>query len=111
MEYLVIGIVTAINLIIIIMKIKKSRYQDATLDVSLFLFVLFIFSGTYSGMVVGVVASMVVSIYLYSHPPSIFLSQSSNNNGAILLKRTIAAAKNLDVDGPMSSKYDEYGKL
>jgi hypothetical protein len=107
MEFILIGLVTAVNLIIIKIKLGKKRYEDASLDFLIFVSVIFIFSGTYSGLVVGMVASMVVSIYLYANPPTFFRNLTKTSEA----RRTWEALKNLDVDGPSSPKYDRYDKL
>jgi len=85
MEFLVIGIVSALNLIIIIQKFKRKRFEDGVFDVLLFIAVVTIFSGSYAGMVVSMVASLIISIYLWSSPPEFF----SGKNGFLkkFLKR------------------------
>lgn len=72
MEFLLIGIVSALNLIIIIHKFKKSRVEDGIFDIVLFGLLVVLFSGSYSGMVVGMVASICVSAYLWFCPPTFF---------------------------------------
>ena len=74
MEFVIIGIVTAINMIVIISKVKRKRYEDAVFDVTLLVIVATLFSGSYGGMVVAMIASMTISIYLYSYPPMFFRS-------------------------------------
>ena len=70
MEVLLIGIVTAINIIIVKMKFERRRWEDATLDLTLLVIITLVFGGSYAGLVVGTVASMVISIYLYASPPT-----------------------------------------
>ena len=74
MEFIIIGIVTAINMIVIISKVKHNRYEDAFFDFTLLLAVVILFSGSYGGMVVAMIASMIISIYLYAYPPQFFRS-------------------------------------
>lgn len=69
MEFLILGIVSALNFIFILHKFQKKRFEDATLDSLLFVGVVVLFNGTYAGMVVGMIASLLVSIYLYFNPP------------------------------------------
>lgn len=69
MEFVLIGIVSAFNLIIIKVKLEKKRYEDAVFDLSLMTLLAFLFSGSYGGMVVAMVASLAVSIYLLVSPP------------------------------------------
>lgn len=69
MEFILIGIVSAFNLIIIKVKLEKKRYEDAVFDLSLMALLAFLFSGSYGGMVVAMVASLAISIYLLISPP------------------------------------------
>lgn len=69
MEFILIGIVSAFNLIIIKVKLEKKRYEDAVFDLSLMAVLAFLFSGSYGGMVVAMVASLAISIYLLISPP------------------------------------------
>lgn len=69
MEFILIGIVSAFNLIIIKVKLEKKRYEDAVFDLSLMALLAFLFSGSYGGMVVAMVASLAISIYLLVSPP------------------------------------------
>ena len=72
MGFVIIGIVTAVNMLIIISKIKRKRYEDAIFDVLFLITVAILFSGSYGGMVVAMIASMIISIYLYAYPPVFF---------------------------------------
>ena len=69
MEFLVIGIVTALNLIFIKMKFEKRRYEDGIFDLALLALLTVVFGGSYGGLVVGTVTSLVISIYFYASPP------------------------------------------
>lgn len=71
MELLVIGIVVALNIIFILFKYEKQRYSDALLDTFLLVLVTVTFMGSYAGLVVATVASMLISIYLYVKPPKL----------------------------------------
>jgi hypothetical protein len=77
MEFLIIGVVTAINIIFIKFKVDKKRYQDALFDAALLILVTLVFSGSYGGMVVAMIASMIISIYLYANPPN-FLPRTAS---------------------------------
>ena len=68
MEVLAIGLITAFNFIIVIWKFKKDRINEAVLDLGIMSAIIYAFQGTHSGMVVGMVASLVVSIYLLMNP-------------------------------------------
>ena len=70
MEFILIGVVSAFNLLFILMKLKRKRYEDAFFDTVLMFFIVYIFSGSYGGMVVAMVASLFVSISLFISPPT-----------------------------------------
>ena len=70
MEALVIGIATAFNFIVIMFKFKRGRLEDATFDTLIFIAISYMFAGTISGMSVGMVASAVVSIWMWFDPPN-----------------------------------------
>ena len=63
-----LGIAVAFNFIILIHKYRKSRYFDATLDLCILAAICFVFKGTFSALVTGTVASMLVSFYLLFKP-------------------------------------------
>lgn len=71
MEYLLIGITVFFNIAIIKWKLNKERYFDAVIDISLLALVMFVFSGSYGALVVGTVASALVSILLLISPPKL----------------------------------------
>jgi predicted PurR-regulated permease PerM len=70
MEYLIIGIVSAFNMLVIKFKLDRKRYEDAMFDTALMFLLSYLFSGSYGGMVVAMVASLVISIYLFISPPT-----------------------------------------
>lgn len=70
MGLLLVGIAVAFNIIIIMIKFKKCRYEDAVLDSILLTIVAIVFGGSYSGLVVGTISSAIISIYLLISPPS-----------------------------------------
>ena len=69
MEAAVIGIATAFNFIVILFKFRRHRYEDACFDLAVFIAISYMFAGTISGMSVGMVASAIVSIWLWFDPP------------------------------------------
>ena len=71
MEFILIGLAVAANIIFILFKYERKRYSDATLDFVLLIAVTIIFSGSYGALVVGTIASLVISIYLYANPPNL----------------------------------------
>jgi hypothetical protein len=69
MEAALIGIATAFNFIVILFKFKRHRYEDACFDLATFVAISYMFAGTISGMSVGMVASAIISIWLWFDPP------------------------------------------
>ena len=69
MEFILIGLISAINMIVIKVKLEKKRFEDAIFDASLMALLAFMFSGSYGGMVVAMVSSLAVSLYLLVSPP------------------------------------------
>lgn len=72
MEFVIIGIVSALNLLIIKAKFERKRYEDAVFDLVLMGTLLSIFSGSYGGMVVSMIGSLIVSISFLFSPPKFF---------------------------------------
>ena len=72
MEFVIIGIVSALNLIIIVHKFKKGRIEDGIFDSILFATLATLFHGSYGGMVVAMISSLIISIYLWASPPQFF---------------------------------------
>lgn len=70
MELIILGVVAAFNMLIIKLKLEKRRYEDAILDVLLMIALSYLFLGSYSGMVVAMVASLFISISLFISPPT-----------------------------------------
>jgi hypothetical protein len=69
MEFVIIGIVTALNILFIKKKFDKKRYEDGVFDLALLIIITIIFSGSYGALVVGMVASLIISISFYANPP------------------------------------------
>ena len=69
MEFIFVAIAVAFNLMVIKWKYEKARYADATLDAVCLFIVTTVFSGTYGSLVVGTIASAIISVYLYIFPP------------------------------------------
>ncbi|GHS86324.1 hypothetical protein FACS189487_00370 [Campylobacterota bacterium] len=71
MLFAIAGLCTAFNLVIIHLKCKVGRYLDAVLDVAAFFFLVWLFKDSgQGGIVIGMIASFLVSIYLFfAHKP------------------------------------------
>lgn len=77
MEFLIIGIAVAFNFLVIKEKLEKRRYEDGILDLSILGLLTVVFAGTYGGLVVGTIASALISLYFLVRPPTFF----SGSNG------------------------------
>lgn len=71
MEFVIIGIAVFFNIAVIKWKYDKARYADAGLDFVCLVAVSILFSGSYAALVVGTIASALVSIYLLVSPPKL----------------------------------------
>lgn len=82
MGFLLIGIAVAFNFIVIIRKYRLGRYFDSFLDTAILAIICFLFSGTFSALTTGTIASMFVSIYLYFNPVtlSMFIPKSEEED-------------------------------
>lgn len=69
MEFILVGILVFFNLVFVIWKFERGRYADASLDTFLLILVAIFFSGSYGALVVGTIASALVSLYLFISPP------------------------------------------
>jgi len=76
MEFLILGLVVAVNFIIVKMKLDRKRWEDAVFDVLTLLVVMALFSGSYAGLIVGSVASLFISLYFFASPPKFFSGKS-----------------------------------
>lgn len=65
---MVMGICTALNFVVIISKYRRERYMDATLDFALLGVICFLFSSGINALCIGMIASAVISAYLWFKP-------------------------------------------
>ena len=68
---MVMGICTALNFVVIISKYRRERYMDATLDFALLGVICFLFSSGINALCIGMIASAVISGYLWFRPVSL----------------------------------------
>ena len=61
---LIIGLVTAFNLLILLIKFKAARYGDLAIDALSLLVLSVMFGNTILGMLICMVASFAISLYL-----------------------------------------------
>lgn len=71
MEALILGIATAFNFIVIKLKFERGRLADATLDLITILLLAGMFGGTVTGMMIAMIASVIISLYLFYNPPKL----------------------------------------
>lgn len=69
MYLIVIGMAVFFNIAIIIFKLNRNRVPEAVLDGILLAGVMYLFKGSFNALVVGTVASALVSIYLLIFRP------------------------------------------
>ena len=72
MEILIIAIATALNLIVLKWKAERERYGDLFLDISALIALNWMFGGTLGGMMIAMMASAMISTYLFFSPPTFF---------------------------------------
>ena len=65
------GIFTALNLTVIIYKLRHSMYLNAFIDAALLVALAKVFGGSITGLMTATVASFFVSVYLFVSPPKI----------------------------------------
>ena len=69
MDLLLMGLATGFNFIIIVWKFKCQRWLDAIIDTTIMALICILFSGTISGLSIGMVGSAICSLYLLAFPP------------------------------------------
>lgn len=62
---------TVFNLVILIIKFKRKRYEDALLDTFLLVVVFLVLKGSEMMLLIGIFSSLFVSIYLWFAPPKL----------------------------------------
>ena len=71
MEFILVGVAVFFNIAFIKWKFDRKRYADAGLDLTLLVIVMILFSGSYGALVVGTLASALISIFLFFSPPKL----------------------------------------
>lgn len=66
------GIVTFFNFVILKIKFEAGRWGDLALDLATLVALGYLFGGTVSGMLVAMIASFIMSVYLWFKPPKFF---------------------------------------
>lgn len=70
MEFLIIGIATFFNFMILKWKFEKERYADLTFDIATLVAISWLFGGTLGGMTIAMISSALISLYLIAFPPN-----------------------------------------
>lgn len=68
MELAIIGLVVALNILIVLNKFQREDYINASIDASLLVLVALVFSVSTAALIIGSIGSLVVSIYLIFQP-------------------------------------------
>ncbi|MDR2034022.1 MAG: hypothetical protein LBP89_05260 [Helicobacteraceae bacterium] len=72
MLFIMIGIVTAFNFIVLLIKYKLGRYVDLFIDVICLVILTNIFSSSgQGGIIIAMIASLTISLYLLFNPPTL----------------------------------------
>ena len=58
------------NLIVLKWKFERERYGDLFLDITALILLNMMFGGTVSGMMIAMMASAMISTYLFFNPPA-----------------------------------------
>ena len=69
MEFILIGIAVAFNIIIVVWKFRRGRLLDGLLDSLFLVLVALLFSVSTAALIVGTIGSLIVSLYLLISPP------------------------------------------
>ena len=70
-EFGILAVATAFDLLIIKWKFERQRYADAIFDIMCVVALSSFMGGTLGGEIVAVIAALIISIYLIFYPPQI----------------------------------------
>jgi len=74
MEIIIIALASVFNLIVLRFKLSRGRFVEASTDLFALILLTALFTGTDGGTSKAMVASAVISIYLYFYPPRIVIN-------------------------------------
>lgn len=77
MEFLILGIVVAFNILIIKIKFDRKRYEDGIFDSIILAVITSLSSASFPALMVGTIASFFISVFFLASPPTFF----SGKNG------------------------------
>ncbi len=69
MELGIIGFFTFLNLMVLKLKFEQERFGDLTLDILTLVMLSYVFGGSIKGLEVAMIASALMSAFLYIFPP------------------------------------------
>ena len=72
MEYILIGVATAFNIMVVKYKFEHKRYEDGIFDLTVLFLITVVFAGSFGGLVVGTISSAILSLYFLASPPKFF---------------------------------------
>ena len=72
MEYLIIGVAVAINILVVIWKLQSGRAFNGIIDGVLLVLVAVTFSNSLGALIIGTIGSLLVSLYLTVKPFKVF---------------------------------------
>jgi hypothetical protein len=78
MEFLIMGVITAFDFLILKWKFEHKRYADFTMDLGLMILILKLFDGSMGGMVIGMIAQVIISFYLLMFPPKFLVNMRNS---------------------------------
>jgi len=91
----IISVATFINFASVKVKFDKHRYSDAVLDLGIFAAISFMFSGTITGLTIGMISSALLSIYLWFSPPKEFFTFKEKSNNKTQTAKTIKSGNEM----------------
>lgn len=92
MEFILIGIAVAFNILIVLWKFQHNRILDGFVDGTLLVAVAALFSGSTALLIIGTIGSLIVSIYLLFSPikaPKLNANSYSSSDLAARLDRLL----------------------
>lgn len=72
MEFVILGVFTAFNFLILKVKLEQKRILDFIFDIAALIIISSIFGGTLGGMTIAMIASFIISLTLFFFPPRLF---------------------------------------
>jgi hypothetical protein len=80
MEYIILGLIVFIDFAVLKMKFDRARYGDLILDAGMLFVVMSLFHSSTLLLMVGMVAQLLMSIYLYLNPPKFLMPPKATND-------------------------------